>query len=187
MANSANSLAGVVGIFEDADSLVEAARKTKEGKWKSFDAFTPFPVHGLDDAMGLKRSFLPYITFVAGLTGTCVAFLLQYWTSVVDWPINVGGKPLHSWPAFVPIYFELTVLFAGVTTVLSLILIMRLPNVTKKSFDPRITCDRFAILIEAQTGNNEEGFRKFSENDASQFLKQVGAKEVKSVHNEGWF
>ncbi len=186
-----NKLGGVVGYFSDPHALVHAMEKVRAENYESFDAFTPFPVHGLEAAQGLHRSPLPYITFGAGLTGFCCAFLLQYWTSVVDWPLNVGGKPLNSWPAFVPIFFELTVLFAGICTVLGLILMCRLPNTSKKSPSPRLTSDRFAIVIESPCCEEDEvshsKYKKFNEKEAQELLKRVGATEVQSYLAEGWF
>ena len=107
----------------------------------------------------LKRSPIPFVTFIAGLTGCALAFLFKYWTSAVDWPINVGGKPFNSWPAFVPIMFELTVLFAGLCTVGAMFAFNGLPNVRRKIFDPALTRDRYAIVIEAPvpSGVDPEG------------------------------
>src|SRR5689334_9955529 len=105
-------LAGVIGFYQDPHALLEATAKARDAKYKDFDAFTPYPVHGMDAAQGLKRSSLPFVTFAAGITGCSLGFLLQYWTSVVDWPLIVGGKPFNSWPAFVPVMFECTILFA---------------------------------------------------------------------------
>src|SRR5690349_24043743 len=83
-------LAGVIGFYQDPHALVEATAQVRDAKYKDFDAFTPYPVHGLDAAQGLKRSPLPFVTFSAGLTGCTLGFLLQYWTSVVDWPLIIG-------------------------------------------------------------------------------------------------
>ncbi len=174
---SSKHLAGVIGFFEDPDALLTATEKVRDARYQNFDTFTPYPIHGMDAAQGLKRSPLPFITFAAGLTGGSLGFLLQYWTSVVDWPINVGGKPFNSWPAFVPIMFECTILFAGLATAAGMFVFNRLPNLTRKSFDPRITKDRFALVIEAP----------LNESEASVFLKKAGAKEVKAVYTEGWF
>jgi hypothetical protein len=172
----------VVGFFEGPHALLDAAQKAKSsGKFASLDAFSPFPIHGMDDAMGIKRSMLPYITFGAGITGTTCAFALQYWTSAVDWPLIVGGKPFNSWPAFVPVMFELTILFAGIATVFGMFALNRLLNLTKKAFDPTITRDRFALMIEAAEGKG------FDQAQASQFLSSIGARDVRQVYAEGWF
>jgi hypothetical protein len=151
--------------------------KVRLANYKSFDAFTPYPVHGLDAAQGLKRSNLPFVTFAAAITGCTLGFSLEYWTSVVDWPLNVGGKPFNSWPAFVPIMFECTILFAGLATAIGMFVFNRLPNITKKSFDPSLTRDRFALIIEPP----------LNESEAQEFLMKSGATEVKSVYAEGWF
>ena len=139
---------GVLALFDDPHQLLEAVKRIRASKFSKIEAFTPFPVHGLEHALGLSRSFIPYITFVMGLVGLCCGLGLQYWTSAVDWPINVGGKPFFSWQAFVPITFETTILIGGVTTVLSLFGIIRLPNFSKKVLDTRLTNDHFGLFID---------------------------------------
>lgn len=191
------SLAGVVGFFDEPGPLVEAMEKVRKANYQHFDAFTPYPVHGLEKAQGLKRSHLPWVTFGAGLTGFLCALTLQYWTSAVSWPLNVGGKAFFSWQAFVPVMFELTVLFAGLCTVGAMLLINGLPNTRRRAIDPSLTASRFAIWIEAPRAPSEDdeseevkkpsGFKDFVESEAMDFLKSVGAKEVRSVYSEGWF
>ena len=188
--DTGKTLEGVVGFFNDPHALLEATKKIREANYEVFDAFTPYPIHGLEKAQGLKRSPLPYVTFGAGLTGFICANLLQIWTSAIDWPLNVGGKPMVSLPAFVPIMFELTVLFAGLATVAGMLLFNGLPNTRKRAFDPAITRDRFALFIgtpSKKESSISRGFREFSEGEASQLLKQVGAQEVRTVYTEGWF
>jgi hypothetical protein len=193
-----NYLAGVIGFFEDTDTLIQATAKVREANYQHFDTFTPYPVHGLEAAQGLKRSPLPFVTLAAGLTGCTLGFLLQYWTSVIDWPLNVGGKPFNSWPAFIPVTFECTILFAGLATVGAMFLLNGLPNIRRKAFDPGLTRDRFAIVIEApleieldeeeaRSKNVGKQFKPFQESEAAEFLRKSGAKEVKSVYTEGWF
>lgn len=180
-------LSGVLAFFDTPDALVAATEKVRRENYQNWDVFTPYPIHGLDHAQGLRRSPVPFVTFIAGLTGFCLAFLLQYWTSAVDWPINVGGKPLNSWPAFVPVMFELTVLFAGLCTVGAMFALNGLPNIRKKAFDPGITRDRYAIVIEVPGKKPDSRYKAFSETEASQFLTKLGAKEVRTVYSEGWF
>ncbi|MBU6375803.1 MAG: DUF3341 domain-containing protein [Bdellovibrionales bacterium] len=192
-------LAGVLGFFDNPQSLIEGMKRVREANYEVFDAFTPYPVHGLDAAQGLKRSPLPYVTFIFGATGFMLALALQYWTSAVDWPLNVGGKPFFSWPAFVPVIFELTVLLAGLSTVAGMFVLNGLPNVTQRAFDPSLTNNRFAILIGAPKKKKEEddedqeakpvayAFKLFSESEAAEFLKKAGANEVRTVYQEGWF
>ena len=184
---------------------VAAMDKLRQANYESFDAFTPYPVHGLDAAQGLKRSWIPFATLGAGMCGLSCAFLLEWWTSSQDWPIIVGGKPYNSLPAFIPIMFELTVLFAGLTSAAAMFIVNRLPNVTKKSFDPSITADRFALFVEAPkaTRRDEHGhfdeeavakrkaieakYKKFEEKEVQSFLQGIGAKETRPVYVEGWF
>ncbi len=193
-------LAGVMAIFDNPAALLEATKKVRDQKYEIFDVFTPYPVHGLDEAQGLKRSPIPFITFIAALTGCSIGFILQYWTSAVNWPLNVGGKPFNSWPAFVPVMFELTILFAGLSTVASMIILNGLPNISRKVYDSTVTRDRFAIVVETpkhfgRTAEDLEEndivvpkhFKPFQESEVTQFLTSLGAKEVRSVYAEGWF
>jgi hypothetical protein len=179
MANK--EIAGVIGYFDEPGALVEAAHKVRSAGVKDFDAFTPYPVHGLESAHGLERSPLPFVTFAAGIVGCVSGFSLQYWTSAVSWPLIVGGKPFNSWPAFIPITFEATILFAGLATAAGMIIINGLPNITRRAFDPKLTRDRFALLIESKKGE------PFNETEAQATLKKFGAKDVQTVYNEGWF
>ena len=197
-ANTMNetTLAGVIGYFDEPATLIQATRQVRDARYQYFDVFSPYPIHGMDSAMGLKRSPIPFVTFIAGLTGGSLGFLFQYWTSAVDWPLNVGGKPFNSWPAFMPITFELTVLFAGLATAGAMLLFNGLPNTRRKSFDPRLTDDQFALVIEAPLPIGEDDpvaqkkasqFKKFEEADAADFLRKLGAKDVRTVYTEGWF
>lgn len=165
---------GVVGIWMDDHELVKAAAKVRDAGYKKFDAITPFPVHGLEEAIGIQRSVLPWITFFAGLVGLAAAVALEYWTSAVDWPLNVGGKPFFSGPAFVPIMFELTVLFAALCTVGGMFVITRLPKVDPPIIDPDLTSHKFAIFIP----ENEVGY---DANRAEQLLMGLGALEVRRI------
>lgn len=190
--------AGVIGFFDGPHSMLTAMEKVRDARYQYYDAFTPFPIHGMDAAMGLKRSPLPFVTFGAGLTGAVLGFLLQYWTSAVDWPLNVGGKPFNSWPAFVPVMFECTVLFAGLATVGAMFLLNGMPNTSRRIFDPAITRDKFVIAIEAPPVVDEDElddrelaklrqYKPYDEREAQEFLRQLGAKEVRTVQSEGWF
>jgi hypothetical protein len=167
-------LKGVVGIFTDAEQLKVAAAQVHERKVRKFDAFTPFPVHGLEDAMGIKRSFLPWVTFGAGMTGGTLALIFQCWVSAVDWPLNVGGKPFISLPAFIPITFELTVLLAGLATAAAMIITCGMPNLNPQILDPGITNDKFALFVSSE----DPGYR---EQDFKDLMKRAGAHEVRVI------
>jgi hypothetical protein len=166
---------GVIAVFSNEQDILKAARGAREQKrFKKYDAFTPYPVHGLDDAMGVKRSWIPYVTFVAGLVGFATAVALQVWTSAFDWPINIGGKPFISFPAFVPIMFELTVLIGGLSTVGALFYACHLPNPSVKILHPGITNDKFVLFIPSTEEN-------YNESEITQFLKNFKPEEVSVV------
>jgi hypothetical protein len=163
---------GMAAIFLDEHSVVKAAHKTREMGFKKFDAISPYPIHGMEEACGIKRSWIPYVTFSMAAFGLLSAWLLQYWTSAVNWPINVGGKPFHSLPAFIPIMFELTVLFAALSSVASLIIVCRLPKVNPPIIDKDLTCHKFAIFIPS----NDVGY---DEKRIEDMFKNLGAAEIK--------
>lgn len=165
---------GIAGIWLDDHDCVVAAGKVREAGFKKFDAITPFPVHGMEEAIGIKRSFIPYVTFAFALIGLGAGTLLQVWTSSVSWPLNVGGKPFVSGPAFAPIMFEIMILFAALSSVVALFAICRLPKINPPVIDPDLTCHKFAIFISSEdSGYNAER--------CEQLLKSLGAVEVKRV------
>ncbi len=163
---------GLLAKFNDEHALLEACRQMRDRQFKKFDAITPFPVHGIEDAMGVTRSKIPYVTFVAGAIGCTFALWLQSWTSAVDWPLNVGGKPMLSIPAFVPVMFELTVLIGGLATAAALFVFAGLPNKGYKTPDPSFTDDKFGLFIPA----TEKGYNA---DELSAALKKAGAVEVR--------
>ncbi len=161
----------LLAIFDCEEKLLASAEKARDKKVEMYDVYTPFPVHGLDDAMGIKRSFLPYITFGAGATGLTFALCFQIWTSAFDWPTIIGGKPFISLPAFIPITFELTVLFAAHTTVLSFLIFNKLfPGKKPVIMHEEQTCNKFVIAIEKENANVDE---------LTSLFKDQGAIEVK--------
>ncbi len=101
--------------------MSRAAQQAYERGYRRMDAYAPYPVEGLAQALGDRRNYLPFVTLIGGIVGGVGAYFLQYWTSVVDYPINVGGRPLHSWPSFIPIAFETTILFAAIAAVLGMV------------------------------------------------------------------
>lgn len=167
-------ISGVAGIWLDDHELVVACAKVRDAGYKKFDAIVPFPVHGIEEAIGIRRSWIPYVTFGMGLLGAACGFLLQYWTSAIDWPINVGGKPFNSGPAFIPVTFELTILFAALSSVGTLIVVCGLPKLDPPIIDPDLTSHKFAIFIpETEAG--------YDAAKAEQLLKTLGATEVKRI------
>jgi hypothetical protein len=165
---------GIAGIWLDDHELVKAATKVREAGYKNFDAITPFPVHGLEEAIGIRRSWIPWVTFVAGMTGGTLGILLQWWTSTVSWPVNVGGKPFFSVPAFIPVTFECTILFAALFSVGALFYACGLPKVDPPIIDPDLTSHKFAIFI-------PDNFHGYDPVKAEQLLKSLGAKEIKRI------
>lgn len=136
-------------VFENEGDLLGATRAVRERGLKIVDAYTPYAVHGLDEAMGLRPTRLPVVCFVAAAAGAILKLWFEFWTAVVDWPLNIGGKPWNSLPAFVPVTFEVMVLSAGLTTVFAFILISRLrPGREPRLAHPRVTDDRFVLAIE---------------------------------------
>ncbi len=139
----------LLGFFEEEDDVLAATRELRRSGFEIADVYAPYAVHGLDKAMGLKPSRLPWICFALGLGGAAFKVWFEVWTSATDWPINVGGKPMNSLPAFVPVTFEVMVLFAAVSTVLAFFIAARLyPGKESALLDARVTDDRFVIVIE---------------------------------------
>ena len=165
---------GVAGLWSDEKKILEAATKMKEAGYKKFDTITPFPVHGMEEAMGLKRSCIPWVTFIAGLTGCSLGLYFQYWTSAVSWPINVGGKPLFSLPAFIPVTFEVTVLFAALFSVGAMFLLNGLPKMNPPVIDKDLTSHKFALWV-------PETEESYSVEKVESFLKELGAEEIKRI------
>ncbi|MEO7658346.1 MAG: DUF3341 domain-containing protein, partial [Pyrinomonadaceae bacterium] len=123
-----NNLHGILAEFDTATQLVDAARKVRDAGYTKTDAFSPFPLHEIDEALGIKRSILPYLIFAGGITGLMAGLGLQYFTHVIDWPIIVGGRPAFSLPSFIPATFELTILFSAFVAVFGMLLLNGLPS-----------------------------------------------------------
>jgi len=144
---------GLMAEFDSAQALVIAARKARKIGYRRMDGYTPFPVEELSEALGHHHSPLPKIVLGGGLAGAMTAYGLQYWTSVVAYPLNIGGRPLHSWPSFIPVTFELTVLFAAFAAVFGMLALNGLPTPYHPVFNvPRFALasrDRYFLCIEA--------------------------------------
>jgi len=126
---------GVVAEFASPEQVLEAAREAAGSGWRVMDAFTPYPVEGLAEEIGLPRSRLPVFTLLGGVLGGSGAYFMMWYSAVISYPLNVGGRPLHSWPAFLPITFEMTVLFAALATVAGLLILNRLPRLHHPIFN----------------------------------------------------
>lgn len=139
-----------VAWFEREQDLLAAARAARQAGLTIHDAYSPYAVHGIDEIIGIPPSRLPWVCFAAGLLGLSTAWALQYYTSAVSWPLNVGGKPFHSAPAFIPVAFELTVLFAALLSLGALFARERLFPGARAEALPGVTNDRFALAVAAQ-------------------------------------
>ena len=171
----------VVDSFEDEKVLFPAVKNVRRAGYKIHDVYTPFPVHGLDHALGLRETSLHTMGFIYGITGTIVAVWGMGWIFASDWPLNIGGKPHFALPAFIPIVFELTVLFAAVGMVLTFCYLNQLmPGVKKHHFSMRATDDAFVMVIELTAKSNEEEIKAF--------LQNSGAIEINTQEaEEGWW
>jgi ActD protein len=173
---------GVVAEFETAEQLIQAAERTRSAGYRRFEAYAPFPVEGLSEAMALKRNAVPLITLIGGLAGGLGGFFFQYWVSAIAYPLNIGGRPYNSWPAFIPVTFELTVLGAALSAVFGMLALNGLPrphhplfNVHR--FSKHATSDRFFLCIEARDP-------KFHLADSARFLQGLHATHVSEVEDD---
>lgn len=150
------SAQGILASYEYLDSTVDAIEKLRKAGFKDIKAYAPYPEHHIEHALGYGQSPVRVFTLVGGLTGTAAGFGFTSWTSV-DWPLVVGGKPIVSIPAFVPIAFEMTVLFGALSTVIGLFILSRLPNFKPAVvYDPEFTAGRYGVYIEASGAKLEE-------------------------------
>ena len=171
----------VVACYDDENTLFPAVSKVRKAGYKIHDVYTPFPVHGLDKAMGLRETSLHTAGFIFGLTGTTTAVTFMSWVFTKDWPVNIGGKPHFALPAWIPITFELTVLMAAVGMVLTFCYLCQLaPFIKKHHFHARATDDLFVMVIECTEKTREE--------DVKQLLGNSGAVELTTqVAEDGWW
>lgn len=175
---AAPRLYGLVAEFESPGELVTASRRAREAGYRRMDAYSPFPIHELTAALGLRRTKLPLAVLVGGLLGAASALLMQWFSAVVHYPLNVGGRPLASWPAFIPITFELTILFAAFFAVFGMLGRNGLPEPYHPIFNaPRFALasrDRFFLCIEARDP-------QFDPEATSRFLANLNARIVSEV------
>jgi len=169
---------GLMAEFEDPTSLVTATERAHHEGYRCMDAYSPFPIEELHEALGSKHTRLPLIVLIGGLIGCIGGYTLEYWSSVIAYPINIGGKPLHSWPAFIPVTFECTILVAALSCVLGMLALNGLPQPYHPVFNvasfERASRDRFFLMVESQDP-------KFDRQATADFLKGLNAIEVNEV------
>lgn len=185
----ATRLYGLIAEFKTPGDAMAAAEKVRDAGYRWWDVCTPFPVHGMDRAMGIRRTILPVIVFLAGMSGTMAAFILQSFTMatetpiwalvwVTGYPFMISGKPLISLPAFIPVMFEVTILFAALTTVFGMFIMNGLPRLHHPLFQSdrflRVTNDRFFVVIEARDP-------KFIRGKTESFLRTLNPISIEAV------
>jgi hypothetical protein len=171
-------LYGLMAEFENPNDLVAAARQAHEEGYRKMDAYTPFPVEGLAEALGFRHTRVPLIVLIGGLVGCAAGYFMQYYLSAIDYPLNVGGRPLNSWPSFIPVTFEMTILVAALAAVLGMLALNGLPMPHHPVFNvPRFalaTRDRFFLCIEATDP-------KFDREATRYFLERLVPRVVSEV------
>ena len=172
---------GVMGEFGTPEELIHAVEKAREVGYRRLDAYAPFPVEGLSEALGLKRNLVPAITLLGGLAGGLSGFFFQVWANVSGYPMNIGGRPLNSWPAFIPVTFELTILGAALSAVFGMLALNRLPQPHHPVFNvhrfTHASADRFFVCIESRDP-------KFHVADTARFLQSLHAHHVSEVSDD---
>jgi hypothetical protein len=171
-------LHGALARFGSASELLDAARQARDQGYRRMDAYSPFPVHGLAEVLQAEDARVPWLVFLCGAAGAVVGYALQYFVSVVDYPHNVGGRPFHSWPSFIPVTFETTVLLAAFGAVFGMFALNGLPRphhpvFGARGFD-RASTDAFFLCIEADDP-------RYDQVTTARFLEDLGALEVAEV------
>lgn len=179
--SSKDRIYGILAEFRNPKELTEASKSVVESGYRHFDTFSPFPIHGIDKAMSLKKSKLGWIVFGHGLLGLVGAFALIYFTMVVDYPLNISGKSLVNIPAWIPVIFELTVLLSAFGAVFGMFYLNGLPKLNHPLFSSenfkRATDDGFFVCIESEDP-------QFEEEKVTKFLKDVGATNIETIYDE---
>jgi len=179
----ANVCYGLLSEFDTPKELMAAARKVREAGYHRIDAYVPFPVEGLSQALGLgrKHDLVPLLTLIGGLGGGLTGFLFQLWVNMSAYPLNIGGRPLNSWPAFIPVTFELTVLGASTFAVFGMLALNKLPQPHHPLFNvarfKHASNDKFFLCIEAHDP-------KFHLAETARFLQSLNAQHVTEVRDE---
>jgi hypothetical protein len=181
MSERRSQLFGVMGEFSTPEDLLAATKKAREAGYKHVEAYTPFPVEGLSEAVGFRWTAVPLITLMGGVGGGLTGFGLQYWVAAITYPLNIGGRPFNSWPAFIPVTFELTVLGASIFAVFGMLALNKLPQPYHPVFNvarfAQASTDKFFLCIEARDP-------KFDLVETSKFLQSLHAQHVNEVKDE---
>jgi hypothetical protein len=181
MSERRSQLFGVMGEFSTPEDLLAATKRAREAGYKHVEAYTPFPVEGLSEAVGFRWTAVPLITLIGGVGGGLTGFGLQYWVAAITYPLNIGGRPLNSWPAFIPVTFELTVLGASIFAVFGMLALNKLPQPYHPVFNvarfAQASTDKFFLCIEARDP-------KFDLAETSKFLQSLHAQHVNEVKDE---
>jgi hypothetical protein len=174
-------LYGLVAEYDTSDALIRATNKAYDAGYRNMDAFAPFPVHGLPEALGFDEPRLPWMIFCGGCTGALTGFFFQYWVSASAYAHNVGGRPLLSWPAFIPVTFECTILFSALTAVFGMLALNKLPQPHHAVFDTpnfeKASQDGFFLALEATDP-------KFIEGEVRALLESTSAIRVTPILQE---
>ena len=175
-----HTLYGVMAEFDNPTDLVAAARRTYEAGYRRINGYSPYPIEELSEAIGFTHTYLPLIVLIGGILGGLGGFFMQYWMEVVNYPLNVGGKPYNSWPAFIPITFETTVLCAAFAAVLGMLVLNKLPQPYHPVFNAPgfalATRDRFFLVVEANDP-------QYDHDAIVTFMKNLNARDVTDVEN----
>ena len=169
---------GLLAEFDSPTALVKAAEQTHAAGYKKIDAYSPLPIEGLAEAIGFHHDLVPLVTLIGAIIGGTTGYLMQYWINVVNYPLNIGGKPFHSWPSFIIVTFEMTILFGGISAVFGMLALNGLPmpyhpvfNVARFAMASK---DRFFLIVFASD-------KKYDDVKTREFLEGLGPKTLTEV------
>jgi hypothetical protein len=175
---ASQNIFGMMVSFDNPKALIEAAGAARKAGYRRIDAYSPYPVEGLSEALELRTTRLPLVVLAGGLLGAAGAYFMQYYASVIDYPLNVGGRPLHSWPAFIPITFELTILVAAVFAVLGMLALNGLPE----PYHPVFNVPEFELASRSHFFLTiESDDPQFDLDETRQFLESLGGESVSEI------
>ena len=176
-----SAIYGIAAEFLNEDQILDAAKQVHAAGYRRVEGYSPLPVHGLSEALGFKETLVPWIIFISGVLGCLGGFLMQYWINVVDYPLNVGGRPFNSWPQFIPVTFECTILLAAFGAVIGMFVLNGLPRPHHPIFGARrfalASQDRFFLCVESTDA-------LFDRAETARFLGELGAQQVCEVEQD---